>query len=90
MGSFCSTLKRVYFNILRTLALTIHFNINWSNMVREFKKNVATNNKIKTLKLIFAEANTKSNMGRLLACIRFAEKLQLTEREWEQLFQYLF
>ena len=90
MGSFYSILNRVYFDILRTIARNIHFNINWSTMVREFEHNVVPNKKVKTLILIFAEVNTKYNLGRLLACLRYAEELQLTEREWEQLFRYLF
>ena len=90
MGSFCSVMNKVYFQILRAIARNIHFNINWSTMVRDFEHNVVPRKKVKTLILLFDEVNKKFNLGRLLACIRYAEELQLTEGEWEQLFRYFF
>ena len=72
------------------ISLKIDFTVNWVYMVNEFNRDITSNNRIPTLILLFSQVNTKYHMGRLLACIRFAEELKLTEREWALLLNYLF
>ena len=41
------------------------------------------------LKILHSEVFTTIHWGRLMVFLYFAEKLELTEEEWEQLFDFL-
>ena len=45
--------------------------------------------KLSKLKKLHSEVFTKNHWGRLMVFLNFAEQLDLTEEEWEQLFDFL-
>ena len=45
--------------------------------------------KLSKLKNLHSEAFTKIHWGRLMVFLNFAEQLDLTEEEWEQLFDFV-
>ena len=45
--------------------------------------------KLSKLKDLHSEVFTKIHWGRLMVFLNFAEQLELTEEEWEQLFDFL-
>ena len=45
--------------------------------------------KLSKLKNLHSQVFTKIHWGRLMVFLNFAEQLELTEEEWEQLFDFL-
>lgn len=85
MGAFLSSLKTVsYFRSLRYLARRMNFEIEWEKEIEKFHQIHGT--RLNNLKLVFNQVGTENNITRLLAFVRFAEELKLSEEEWAELY----
>jgi len=85
MGSLYS---RLYYRCLVIIASQLSFpDIIWVNIVSRFQS--VSNRRIDDLKQIYIEGKMNANVGRLLTFLRLAKELELTEREWNELFQFL-
>ena len=78
---------KFYFNLLRFIATRIRLEANFEQLKLKFQS--TSKNRVNDLKQIYHYGHMKSNIGRMLAFVRFVEELRLTEGEWDELYSYL-
>ena len=57
--------------------------------VKKFTSCLVPGTRVFNLKLVFEQVQTKHITERLLAFIRFADELKLSEEEWDELYLFL-
>ena len=80
--------SKCYFKALRILSIHIRFKVDFNQMTLEFKNRSI--NRLEDLKSIYKHGEMNKNFGRKLAFLRFMEELQLTEREWGEMFTMIY
>ena len=84
MGSYNS---RLYYQSLTFIATWLSFPIAWENIVSTFHS--ISGRRIDNLKQIYCEGEMHSNLGRTLTFLRLANELQLSQKEWDELIEYI-
>jgi len=79
--------SRLYFRVLRFLCARIDFGLQFKQLTIEFKNN--SKHRIRDLKEIYDCAEMNAHMGRTLAFFRFLEELELTEKEWNEIYDFI-
>ena len=94
MGDCCSQMyyrtlspSRIYFYGLKLIASQLICPSNVNKMVTDFRNH--SRHRVRDLKMVFLEGQMKANIGRMLIYFRFLEELKLTEKEWEEVYQFL-
>jgi len=80
--------RRIRFNSYRSLARNLITPISEIVLLKEAFYGLPVT-KLSKLKNLHSEVFTKIHWGRLMVHLNFAEQLELTEEEWEQLFDFL-
>ena len=77
----------LYYRSLVLIANRLTFPVMWGELISRFQ--TLSLRRVHDLKQIYSEGEMSANMGRLLVFLRFVNELKLTNREWEELFQFL-
>ena len=80
--------RRIRFNSYRSLARNLVTPISEIVLLKEAFCSLP-GTKLSKLKNLHSEVFTKIYCGRLMVFLNFAEQIELTEEEWEQLFDFL-
>ena len=80
------SLLRVDFSLYRAEAKTLKVSSSEMEMLQQKLKDMPS---LEKLKKLHSEVFSKVNWGRLVVFLNFAHQLELTEEEWELLFDFL-
>ena len=82
------SLLRVDFSLYRAQAKTLKVSSSETEMLQQKFKDLPGSS-LEMLKKLHSEAFSKVNWGRSVVFFNFADQLELTEEEWELLFNFL-
>ena len=82
------SLLRVDFSLYRAQAKTLKVSSSEMEMLQQKVKDLPGSS-LEKLKKLHPEVFSKVNWGRLVVFLNFADQLELTEEEWELLFNFL-
>ena len=82
------SLLRVDFSLYRAQAKTLKVSSSEMEMLEQKFKDLLGSS-LEKLKKLYSEVFSKVNWGRLVVFLNFADQLELTEEEWELLFNFL-
>ena len=83
------TLSVCKFRALRFIARQLNYDIDWDVEVKKFTSCLVPGTRVFNLKFVFEQVQTNHSTDRLLAFIRFADELKLSEEEWDELYIFL-
>ena len=82
------SLLRVDFSLYRAQAKTLKVSSSEMEMLRQKVKDMPGSS-LEKLKKLHSEVFSKVNWGRLVVFLNFADQVELTEEQWELLFNFL-